>query len=187
MHWLPESSWTSILQQENDKLKSLMSLAWDELTQASYGSGLLAFHVYCDLQNILEDQQAPVSHNLLSAFILSLAGAYSGVTISGYLAGLKAWHMLHSLVWQVKDREVELLLCAAEKMAPPSLKCPKRQPYTIPFIIVIRDQLDLCLPLHAAIFSCLTIAFYGMAHLGEVTVPTLKSFNPQTHIKLSDI
>ena len=42
-------------------------------------------------------------------------------------------------------------------------------------------------PKDAAILACLTTAFWGTARLGEVTVPNLKSFKPETHVKVSDV
>ncbi|KIK77023.1 hypothetical protein PAXRUDRAFT_168080, partial [Paxillus rubicundulus Ve08.2h10] len=41
--------------------------------------------------------------------------------------------------------------------------------------------------LHTAIFTCLTMVFYTMAHVGELTTKTLLSFDPLPHIKPSDI
>ncbi|KAF9442928.1 hypothetical protein P691DRAFT_680538 [Macrolepiota fuliginosa MF-IS2] len=74
-----------------------MILVWDELTQASYGSGLLPFRVFCDKEVMREESQAPTSHALLSDFVKSLAGAYSGNTINNYLAGVQVWHILNGL------------------------------------------------------------------------------------------
>ncbi|KAI6003174.1 hypothetical protein F5J12DRAFT_906187 [Pisolithus orientalis] len=37
-------------------------------------------------------------------------------------------------------------------------------------------------PKDAAIFTCLMIVFYCVAHLGEFTVPAITQFDPQNHI-----
>lgn len=42
-------------------------------------------------------------------------------------------------------------------------------------------------PLNAAIFACATTCFYTAARLGEFTVPTLSSFDPQAHVKPANI
>jgi hypothetical protein len=42
-------------------------------------------------------------------------------------------------------------------------------------------------PKDATVLACLTIAFWGAARLGEVTVPNLKGFDPALHAKVSDI
>jgi len=60
-------------------------------------------------------------------------------------------------------------------------------PYTPDFILAIWGQLQLDKPWDAAVYSCLTTAFYAAVHLGEFTLPNLKAFNKETHIKPSDI
>jgi hypothetical protein len=99
-----------------------MSQAWEEGTRETYGSGLLIFHVYCDNRAIPEPQRAPVSKVLLSTFISELAGAYSGKTISNYIYGVRAWHVLHGMMWQLNEPETKALLTAASKLTPPSSK-----------------------------------------------------------------
>jgi hypothetical protein len=44
-----------------------------------------------------EKQLAPTSQPIMAAFIASMAGAYSGSTISNYVYGVRAWHTLHWL------------------------------------------------------------------------------------------
>ena len=39
----------------------------------------------------------------------------------------------------------------------------------------------------AALYACITTAFWGTARLGEVTVPKLGSFDPTKHVKVSDV
>ncbi|KIK78417.1 hypothetical protein PAXRUDRAFT_164083, partial [Paxillus rubicundulus Ve08.2h10] len=41
--------------------------------------------------------------------------------------------------------------------------------------------------LHAAVFTCLTTAFYATARTGELTTKMLRSFDPLSHIKLTDV
>jgi hypothetical protein len=99
-----------------------MLQAWEEGTWESYGSGLLMFHMYCDNKAIPEIQRAPVSKILLSAFISELVGAYSGKTISNYIYGVRAWHILHGVAWQLNEPETKALLMAASKLTPQSSK-----------------------------------------------------------------
>ena len=54
-------------------------------TRASYGVGLLAFHVFCDLKKVDENLRAPVDPIILQSFIVRMAGIYSASTISGYV------------------------------------------------------------------------------------------------------
>lgn len=165
----------------------VMGKSWEESTLATYGSGLLNFHVYCDQKEVPEDQRAPASPLLISAFVSSLAGAYSGSTIDNYVCGIRAWHILHGVKWQMDTAELETLLRAAAKTTPSSSKRKKRVPYTPNFILAIRSQLKLDQPRDAAVYSCLTTTFYSAGRLGEFTLPNLSAFNREAHVKPSDV
>lgn len=164
-----------------------MLFAWAESIRESYDSGLLVFHVFCDSRSIPESERAPADSLLISTFIAFTAGSYSGKTIANYVFGVRAWHILHGMCWALNDEEIDALLKATENLTPSSSKRKKRRPYTIEFICAIRDRLNLQSPLDSAVYSCLTTTFYRTARLGEFTVPTLSSFNPNLHIKPSDV
>ena len=159
-----------------------MSQAWAEGTREAYGSGLLTYHLYCDDKEIPELQRAPTSHVLLSAFISELAGAYSGKTISNYVYGVRAWHILHGISWQLNDPEVELLLKGANKLTPSTSKRKKRRPYTIDYMAKLKQKMNLDVPLDAAVFACLTTCFYAAGRVGEFTVTRLDGFDPAKHV-----
>lgn len=161
--------------------------AWAESTRESYGSGLLVFHVYCDARSIPEHDRAPADSTLISTFIVFAAGSYSGKTIANYVFGVRAWHILHGMRWALNDEETDTLLKAAENLAPPSSKRKKRRPFTVEFICTLCGQLNVDSPLDSSVYSCLTTAFYCTARVGEFTVPTLTSFNPNLHVKPSDM
>ncbi|KIK78840.1 hypothetical protein PAXRUDRAFT_162943 [Paxillus rubicundulus Ve08.2h10] len=127
------------------------------------------------------------SPSIISAFISTLAGSYSGSTVSNYINSMRAWHTVHGLEWALNDNETDTLLKVASSLAPPQSKRPPREPYTINMLVSIRSHLDLTFPLHAAVFACLTTAFYATAHVGELTIKALPSFNPLHHIKPSDV
>lgn len=156
--------------------------AWRHSTLRVYGGGLLHFHVYCDRIGLTEHQRTPCSRNVLASFITYLAGSYASGTISNYVAGVQAWHSIYRMPWDMDKRELSLLLRAAERLAPPTSVRPQRLPYTIEHMTALRAQLDLTTPLDAAIWACLTTAFYSCARLGEFTVPSVTAFNPQFHI-----
>ena len=156
--------------------------AWEEDTRIAYGAGLLMWHCFCDSKNIPEESRAPATQPLLSAFVAYMAAAYSGKTISGYLSGVRAWHLLHSVPWVLDKKEMDTMLRAADKLTPASSKRKKRRPYTPDFISAVRQQLDLDKPLDAAVFACLATCFYASARLGEFTVRTLNSFSPGAHV-----
>ena len=140
------------------------------------------WHCFCDEKGVPEENRVPATQALLSAFVAHLAAAYSGRTISGYLNGVRVWHILHGLQCALERREMETMLRAADKLTPSSSKRKKRQPNTPEFIAMVRAQLDLDKPLDAAVYTCLTTCFYASARLGEFTTRTLGSFNHNTHV-----
>ena len=167
---------------EQEQVKEIMIHAWEEDTRIAYGAGLLMWHCFCDEKGVREEERAPATQDLVSVFVAHLAAAYSGKTISGYLNGVRAWHILHGLRWSLEKQKMEAILRAADKLTPASSKRKKRQPYTPDFIATIKANLDLEKPLDAAIYACLTTCFYASARLGEFTARTLGSFSPSTHV-----
>ncbi|KAJ6508142.1 hypothetical protein C8R45DRAFT_815665 [Mycena sanguinolenta] len=164
-----------------------MSFAWAPGTREVYGSGLLIYHVFCDAKGIRESQRAPADSLLISSFVATLAGSYSGSTLSDYFYGVRAWHVLHSVPWSVEQVAVDALLKAATTLAPQSSKRKKRLPYTVEVLLIIRHHLDLTLPFDAAVWSCLTTIFYSVARVGEFTVRTVTSFDPTIHVTRSNM
>ena len=116
------------------------------------------------------------------SFISTLAAAYSGSTISNYVCGIRAWHLIHGVSWRIDKPELDTMLKAAEKLTPLSSKRKKRRPYTIDFILAIRHHLDLSTPMGASVFACLTTCFFATGRVGEFTVQRLDGFNPNIHI-----
>ncbi|KAF8814184.1 hypothetical protein BYT27DRAFT_7250282 [Phlegmacium glaucopus] len=74
--------------QDLDRIQAVIGCAWSESTRETYGSGLLAFHVYCDSKGLPEEQRTPTSPVLISSFLASLAGAYSNKTLHNYVHGI---------------------------------------------------------------------------------------------------
>ena len=72
----------------------------------------------------------PTSQALLSTFVAYMATAYLGKTIAGYLSGMCAWHVLHSIPWTLDKAEMDTMLRAANKLTPNSSKRKKRCPYS---------------------------------------------------------
>lgn len=179
--WIPHSAASIPPTNEQERVRQVLSAGWDESTLATYGTGLLTYHVFCDALSITEETRTPTSPSLLSSFIAALAGSYSASAIANYVASLKAWHVLNRLEWRPNEDEVRVLMRAAAKTTPASSKKPKRAPVTISIITAIHANLDPENPLHTAVYACLTAAFYATARLGEMTVPNLEAFNPSLH------
>ncbi|PBK67351.1 hypothetical protein ARMSODRAFT_989180 [Armillaria solidipes] len=98
-----------------------------------------------------------------------MAGNYASGILSSYLHGLRAWHILHGLLW-----------------LPPHSKKKPRLPYICNTLTTLLLHLDLSLPLDAAVAACLTTIFYSAVQLGEFTLLNLQCFDPDTrdHNKL---
>ncbi|KDQ49950.1 hypothetical protein JAAARDRAFT_712696, partial [Jaapia argillacea MUCL 33604] len=190
--WLPVHSRAiqdglNITEADLDRILAVITVSWAHGTRETYGAGLLVFHVFCDMREISEELRCPASSVLMLAFIASCAGAYSGKTLGNYVYAVKAWHTLHGQLWSMNQAEMKAALDGAAILAPPSSKRPKRVPFTVDLILSLRNVLDLSKPLDVAVYACLTTTFWCAARLGEFTLPTLKSFDPQLHVKRSDI
>ena len=164
-----------------------MANAWSQSTHKAYSSGLLVWHVHCDKRSVPESLCAPAHHCYIASFIASLAGLYSGSTITNYLYGLRAWHLLHNVEWKLNTLEMEALLKGAVKLALDSSKWKPRQPYTPDFISKVGEQLNHTLPLDASVYACLMNSFYSIVRIGELTVPRLNSFDPTKHVTLANL
>ena len=169
------------------QIEQTITHAWADTTKEMYGTGLLAYHAFCDSRKILDLQWAPASAILISFFISNLAGLYSRSTMTNYVQGVQAWHTIHGLNWVVKDVEVDALPKAVSVLAPLMSKHKPREPFTVEMIVYICRQLDLNIPLHAAVFACLTTTFYATTCLGEFTISQLDAFNPNVHVKPLDV
>ncbi|KAG2346664.1 hypothetical protein BDR05DRAFT_974305 [Suillus weaverae] len=159
--------------------------AYAESTHETYRSRLLVFHVFCDSKAIPEEQRAPASNLLIKMFISCMIGNYSRKTVSNYINGVHAWHILHGADWLLNDAEVDTMLKAAISLTPINAKCSKHEPYTTDLIVAIQEKLNLDNPLDASVFACLTTTFYATARVGEFTIPHLNAFDPALHISLN--
>ena len=101
-----------------NRILSVIDASWSENTKATYGAGLLVFHVFCDSRNIPEIDRCPVSQPLLLSFLSTCAGTYSGNTLSNYTAGLRAWHMLHGRPWLIDADTLKATIEGASRLAP---------------------------------------------------------------------
>jgi len=177
----------SPLSEDLEKRYQLTAAAWEPSTLSAYASGLLVFHTWCDSKGLAEEERAPTSQDTIAGFITDLAGAYAGDTIANYIQGVRAWHRIYDIPWNIDDLHIHTMLKGARKSTPEALKLPKRLPLLVDDIVAIRAHLNLTQPLDAAVFACLTTTFFTAARLGEFTVKNLSSFDAETHIKLADV
>ncbi|PBK80093.1 hypothetical protein ARMGADRAFT_1098726 [Armillaria gallica] len=102
------------------------------------------------MRNIPEDARCPASLDILSSFLASMAGNYASGTLSSYLHGLRAWHILHGLPWLVNEAETQALITAAIHLQPPHSKKKPWLPYTSDTLTTLLLHFDFSLPLDAA-------------------------------------
>ena len=79
------------------------------------------------------------------------------------------------------------IIKGAKQMAPRSSTQEKREPMTKNYIEKLRPYFSDTKPLDVAVFACLTSAFWSTARLGELTVPNLLAFDPNVHVKRSNL
>lgn len=68
------------------QLLDVLLHTWADSTKETYGAGLLAFHTFCNFKAIPEAERAPVAADIVSAFIVHLAGTYAPSTVVNYVS-----------------------------------------------------------------------------------------------------
>lgn len=172
---------------DEERVREVLAAAYSDSTKATYGTGLLAFHVFCDKKGVDEQHRAPCGQSLLANFISILIGDYSAKAIENYTYGLRAWHVVHRIPWKINSTELQTLFASAAKNQPSESAKELRPPCTVEDITAIREKLNLKDPFDAAVFACLTTTFWAVARLGEFTVPRLDAFDPKIHVKRSNM
>ena len=114
-------------------------------------------------------------------------GTYGGSTIRNYIYGIRAWHIIHGIKWNIYNNETETLLKAGHKLSLKEARRKVKEPWTMDYLTTICQSLKRDKPKDAAVLTCLTTAFWGTARLGEVTVKTPTTFDPNIHVKVSDV
>ena len=109
---------STVTKEDLDQILTVIGASWAESTKELYGTGLLVYHVYCDVHNIPDNHRAPIFQNLLSTFLASCAGSQLGSTIANYMAAIHVWHILHGLEWNINKKECKAVLHGGSKLAP---------------------------------------------------------------------
>jgi hypothetical protein len=165
-----------------DCILDVMGSSWAQSMKETYGAGLIVFHMFCNTNDIEEDQRCPVAPALLLTFLSSCTGSYSGSALFNHAAGIKAQHLFHGRMWLILTNELKAILDGAKACPPESSKQPKCLTFTPNILASICQHLNLNKPLDAAVYACLMTMFYCIARLGKFTVKTVKNFGPNKHI-----
>ncbi|KAI0309486.1 hypothetical protein OF83DRAFT_1273179, partial [Amylostereum chailletii] len=156
--------------EDEERLLRVLGEGWQPVTLETYAAGLLTFHVICDRRGVSEADRAPASPALLLIFATTLAGGYAQSTVLNYIAGLRAWHILHRKPWNMDPAYLTILLHAADRLAPEASTRTPREPYTKDDLEAIHRHLGLACPQDAAVWACATSLFYGIGRTGELAV-----------------
>lgn len=178
---------TNLKDEDLQRISSVLEEAYTPSTRGTYSTGLFAFHLFCNIKNIREQHRAPMDPTILASFISMLAGTYTGTTIKNFVYGVRAWHIIHGAAWKINATQLQTLLITGRRLTPPDTRKKEKAPWSIEYLEKICQGLNRKSPKDAAVLACLTTAFWGTARVGEVMVPDAKSFNPNVHVKPSDI
>ena len=102
----------------------------------------------------------PASYVLLAGFIAEASGSVSGKSIRNWLNGLRLWHMFNNSEWNGHHSWISSLKRMADKEGV-SFKKPLRNPITLEHLRVLRQHLDLSIPMHTALWAVAVIAFWA--------------------------
>ncbi|EJD45937.1 hypothetical protein AURDEDRAFT_63828 [Auricularia subglabra TFB-10046 SS5] len=149
-------------------------------TLATYSSGLLRFHEFCDGQDVAEGDRMPASDFLLSAFIAHFAGQVGKSAVDNWIVGLQLWHNLHDAPWR-GARGTTAAIKSIVKKAPAKSSRPWRAPVTIAHIQALRDTLVLSDAFDTAVYAAAVVAFRACCRLGELVTPAPNLFDPSRH------
>lgn len=109
-----------------ERIQEVLTEGFAGSTRLTYAAGLLSFHVFCDSHSIPELQRAPCSSDLLNAWISTMAGLYAGTSVANYVYGLRAWHIIHGVDWNIKQAQLETIIHGAQSLQPAQSKRKKR-------------------------------------------------------------
>ena len=96
-------------------------------------------------------------------------------------------HILYGQHWSMNNAQVKTALVGTTNLAPPSSKCPKRDPFTLPLIETLFSKLNPKEPLDMSVRACLAISFFTLAWLDKFTVSSFDSFDTMVHVKQPDV
>ena len=162
-------------------LDSLLENSLSKGTLSTYGSGLAQWQSWCDSRNIPENDRLPASSNNLSLFLASLSRT-SVSKIGNAMSALHHWHDINGQVWHGDHPFVQKIRHAAVASVPPPILRPTRPPVLPQHLVALRNSLNFNDTFDSAVFAVATCAFWGVCHLGEITVPSVAAFAPEQHV-----
>ena len=118
LKWRPVLTISNLLAGKDlKKHYQLTTLTWEPSMLISYASGLLVFHTWGNSRGLSEVKHVPVLQDTLAGFITNLAGAYSGDTIANYIQGVRAWHRIYNILWNIDKLHILSFIMPALKLS----------------------------------------------------------------------
>lgn len=157
------------------KVDLVLSHAWVDSTTSRYQASLEAFLLFCNSERVPASLHLPASNDLLCAFAASKIGSVGAGTVQGYLAAIKAWHVLSNKPW-LGGACLRYILNGIANLAPVFSSRPPRPPISRASLILLTRGLDLSSNFNACCFAATCTALWAQLHLGKILSPWEKSF-----------
>ncbi|KAE8181279.1 hypothetical protein CF336_g8979 [Tilletia laevis] len=163
------------------KVSEVMIASWAKSTLEGYAAAVLHWYAWATAVALPARLTFPIKSTELISFIASSSGIYHGNTISKWVSGLRAYHIIHGSSMDSKNEAVLQALRGALRQTPASAIKPPRIPYTAAILIALRPAFRLAEPFDAAVWALLLAAFWGLARLGELTIPSQAAYSTRFH------
>lgn len=163
--------------------------SWAESTLKRYSGTIKQFIRFCDSERIPEHLRFPADEFVLCAFAASSFGRHAGGTPRSRLSALKVWHATHNVEWKGSSR-LRYVVNGVHNFAPGSSRRPPRPPINSKMLTQLVQNLNLTVPLDAAVAACAVTAFWGQCRLGELLPLSASTLPPsplptRSHFKRS--
>ncbi|EHS64089.1 uncharacterized protein PGTG_20792 [Puccinia graminis f. sp. tritici CRL 75-36-700-3] len=165
----------SSLREPSDLDKHVLN-GWRSSTLRSYNSAVRKFLRFARLK-INRRFELPATAEEIYGFCYwagrtegdSNPDKISGVTLTKYLHGLKAWHVYHGAEYpSLSNNKVALMLKASAKADALLVRTKTKRPVMVEHLLLLHDHLSKGDDLGLVLLDMSLVAFWGMARLGEL-------------------
>jgi hypothetical protein len=146
-------------------------------TLRRYSGTIKQFIRFCDAERVPEHLRFPADEFVLCAFAASSLGRHAGSTPRSRISALRTWHVAHNIEWKGSAR-LRYVLNGVHNSAPRGSSRSPRPPINARMLSQLIENLDLTLPLDAAVAACAATAFWGQCRLGELLPPSASIIPP---------
>ena len=170
------------------QMEKLLSRALAPSTFNTYQTGIRRYYDFCSTHH---RKPLPGTARTLALFVTDLSMNFQPGTIQVYISAVSYLHHMNGHRSSASNNPmIKLLVQGVERSMLAAHLKPKRQPITNEMLGQMLSQLDRDhktshdrLMLKAAI----TLGFFGLLRVSELTVPNQHGFNPDQHLTTKDI